>query len=120
VQKSTEGARQKHRRPRFSAVKGMQFQPHFLIRVAMLDEANALMVNSDIADCRNPPRLVGPGEVDDDFDALPCDPLQPAPVPTKVRPEIRNSLPRGRRSGTPYCAATLPPDCSGYHAAAYA
>ncbi len=35
----------------------------------------------------HPPRLVAAGETDDEFDALPCDPLQPAPVPAKVRPE---------------------------------
>lgn len=35
----------------------------------------------------HPPRLVAAGETDDEFDALPCDPLEPAPVPAKVRPE---------------------------------
>ncbi len=35
----------------------------------------------------HPPRLVAAGEADDEFDALPCDPLEPAPVPAKVRPE---------------------------------
>src|SRR5215470_11346068 len=35
----------------------------------------------------HPPRLVASGETDDEFDALPCDPLEPAPVPAKIRPE---------------------------------
>jgi len=35
----------------------------------------------------HPPKLTGPNEKDDDFDALPCDPLEPS-VPTTVsRPE---------------------------------
>jgi len=35
----------------------------------------------------HPPKVVAPGEKDDDFDALPCDPLEPS-VPTTVsRPE---------------------------------
>ncbi len=35
----------------------------------------------------HPPKVVGPGEKDDDFDALPCDPLEPS-VPTTIsRPE---------------------------------
>lgn len=33
------------------------------------------------------PKLVGPGEKDDDFDALPCDPLEPGDTPTITRPE---------------------------------
>jgi uncharacterized protein len=35
----------------------------------------------------HPPKLVGPGEKDDDFDALPCDPLEPSDPPTISRPE---------------------------------
>jgi len=35
----------------------------------------------------HPPRLVVSGETDDEFDALPCDPLEPAPVPAKARQE---------------------------------
>ena len=35
----------------------------------------------------HPPRIVGPGEKDDDFDALPCDPLEPSALPTMLRPE---------------------------------
>src|SRR5262249_35075380 len=35
----------------------------------------------------HPPRLVGPGEKDDEFDALPCDPLEPSALPTMLRPE---------------------------------
>ena len=33
------------------------------------------------------PRLVVPGERDDEFDALPCDPLEPTIQPTTARPE---------------------------------
>jgi hypothetical protein len=33
------------------------------------------------------PKVVGPGEKDDDFDALPCDPLQPTDPPLMARPE---------------------------------
>lgn len=33
------------------------------------------------------PKLVGPGEKDDDFDALPCDPLEPNDPTTISRPE---------------------------------
>ena len=40
-----------------------------------------------IDDHSHPPRLVAAGETDDEFDALPCDPLEPAPVPAKVRPQ---------------------------------
>lgn len=40
-----------------------------------------------IDDHSHPPRLVAAGESDDEFDALPCDPLEPAPVPAKVRPQ---------------------------------
>ncbi|HEX7959995.1 MAG TPA: amidohydrolase family protein [Terriglobales bacterium] len=35
----------------------------------------------------HPPRLVAPGEKDDQFDALPCDPLEPSALPTMMRPE---------------------------------
>jgi predicted TIM-barrel fold metal-dependent hydrolase len=35
----------------------------------------------------HPPRLVAPGERDDEFDALPCDPLEPTMSPTTARPE---------------------------------
>jgi hypothetical protein len=35
----------------------------------------------------HPPRLVNPGEKDDDFDALPCDPLEPSDPTTISRPE---------------------------------
>lgn len=33
------------------------------------------------------PKVVGPGERDDDFDALPCDPLEPNETPLMQRPE---------------------------------
>jgi hypothetical protein len=35
----------------------------------------------------HPPKLVDPGEKDDDFDALPCDPLEPSDPTTITRPE---------------------------------
>src|SRR5438477_7956956 len=35
----------------------------------------------------HPPKLVNASEKDDDFDALPCDPLDPADLPTTSRPE---------------------------------
>ncbi|MFZ0818669.1 MAG: amidohydrolase family protein [Candidatus Acidiferrales bacterium] len=35
----------------------------------------------------HPPRLVAPGERDDEFDALPCDPLEPTTLPTSAREE---------------------------------
>ena len=35
----------------------------------------------------HPPKLVSPGEKDDDFDALPCDPLEPSDPTTISRPE---------------------------------
>src|SRR5437762_13422016 len=33
----------------------------------------------------HPPKVVAAGEKDDDYDALPCDPLAQAPMPVKVR-----------------------------------
>ncbi|MBZ5523560.1 MAG: hypothetical protein LAP21_15105, partial [Acidobacteriia bacterium] len=35
----------------------------------------------------HPPRVVGPGEKDDEFDILPCDPLEPSDPTTIFRPE---------------------------------
>lgn len=35
----------------------------------------------------HPPKLVGPGEKDDEFDALPCDPLEPTAAGLMTRPE---------------------------------
>jgi predicted TIM-barrel fold metal-dependent hydrolase len=35
----------------------------------------------------HPPRLVAPNEKDDEFDALPCDPLEPSALPTMLRPQ---------------------------------
>jgi predicted TIM-barrel fold metal-dependent hydrolase len=35
----------------------------------------------------HPPKLVAPGEKDDDYDALPCDPLEPSDPTTISRPE---------------------------------
>src|SRR5580704_10137112 len=35
----------------------------------------------------HPPRVTGAGEHDDEFDALPCDPLEPTVPNTMTRPE---------------------------------
>src|SRR5438046_9312337 len=35
----------------------------------------------------HPPKIVGSNEKDDEFDALPCDPLEPSALPTMLRPE---------------------------------
>ena len=35
----------------------------------------------------HPPKLVASGEKDDDFDALPCDPLEPSDPTTITRPD---------------------------------
>ena len=35
----------------------------------------------------HPPRLIAQGEKDDEFDALPCDPLEPTPAGLTTRPE---------------------------------
>jgi uncharacterized protein len=35
----------------------------------------------------HPPKLVSVGEKDDDFDALPCDPLEPGDLPVVARPD---------------------------------
>jgi predicted TIM-barrel fold metal-dependent hydrolase len=35
----------------------------------------------------HPPKVVAPGEVDNEFDALPCDPLEPTALNTMTRPE---------------------------------
>ena len=35
----------------------------------------------------HPPRVVGPGETDDEFDALPCYPLEPTPVNLTLQPD---------------------------------
>jgi len=35
----------------------------------------------------HPPRVVGPGEKDDEFDVLPCYPLEPTPTNLTLRPE---------------------------------
>jgi predicted TIM-barrel fold metal-dependent hydrolase len=47
----------------------------------------AIQVIRAIDDHAHPPRVIGVGERDDDYDALPCDPLEPAPVPAKIRPD---------------------------------
>src|SRR5262249_10308944 len=35
----------------------------------------------------HPPKLVGAGDKDDDYDALPCEPLEPSDPTTVTRPE---------------------------------
>jgi|SRR5579871_5346294 len=35
----------------------------------------------------HPPRVTAPGEMDDEYDALPCDPLEPTAANTMTRPE---------------------------------
>jgi predicted TIM-barrel fold metal-dependent hydrolase len=40
----------------------------------------------------HPPKLVAAGEKDDDFDALPCDPLEQAPMPAKIREDNPNFI----------------------------
>ena len=40
----------------------------------------------------HPPKRVAPGEKDDDFDALPCDPLEQAPMPAMIRDENPNFI----------------------------
>lgn len=49
--------------------------------------AQAIEAIKAIDDHAHPPRVIGVGERDDDYDALPCDPLEPAPVPAKIRPD---------------------------------
>src|SRR5437762_3324805 len=50
----------------------------------LLAEINKIKV---IDNHSHPPRLVSSGEKDDEFDALPCDPLEPSVPPTPLRPE---------------------------------
>src|SRR5579864_1117262 len=44
----------------------------------------------------HPPKLVSPGEKDDDFDALPCDPLEPSDPTLISRPTNPNILLPGK------------------------
>jgi predicted TIM-barrel fold metal-dependent hydrolase len=50
---------------------------------ALLNEIRQLKIIDNHA---HPPALVNPGEKDDDFDALPCDPLEPTDPPATLRP----------------------------------
>jgi uncharacterized protein len=50
----------------------------------LMAEINKIMA---IDNHSHTPKLVGPGEKDDDFDALPCDPLEPNDPTTISRPE---------------------------------
>ena len=49
---------------------------------ALLSEIRQLKLIDNHA---HPPALVNPGEKDDDFDALPCDPLEPTDTPAMLR-----------------------------------
>jgi predicted TIM-barrel fold metal-dependent hydrolase len=49
---------------------------------ALLTEIRPLKIIDNHA---HPPALVNPGEKDDDFDALPCDPLEPTDPPATLR-----------------------------------
>jgi uncharacterized protein len=50
----------------------------------LLEEINKIKA---IDNHSHPPKLVSPGEKDDDFDALPCDPLEPSEPTTVSRPQ---------------------------------
>jgi len=50
----------------------------------LLEEINRIKA---IDNHSHPPKVVGPGEKDDEFDALPCDPLEPTQPTTISRPE---------------------------------
>src|SRR6516225_267752 len=50
----------------------------------LLEEINKIRA---IDNHSHPPKLVSPGEKDDEFDALPCDPLEPSTPTTISRPE---------------------------------
>src|SRR5579872_4302909 len=50
------------------AIRGQTADPQLL---AAINRIKAIDNHS------HPPRVVGPGEKDDDYDALPCDPLEP-------------------------------------------
>jgi hypothetical protein len=56
--------------PALSAQNSQELAPD----PALLNEINQIKA---IDDHSHPPALVNPGEKDDDFDALPCDPLEP-------------------------------------------
>ena len=47
----------------------------------------------------HPPRVVAEGERDDEYDALPCDPLEPTAAGTMTRREIRHTSRLGERCG---------------------
>src|SRR6516165_6709313 len=49
---------------------------------ALLTEIRQIKITDNHA---HPPALVNPGEKDDDFDALPCDPLEPTDPPATIR-----------------------------------
>src|SRR5262252_1443826 len=62
----------------FQMAKAQAADPH------LLSEINKIRA---IDNHSHPPKLVGPNEKDDDFDALPCDPLEPSDPTTISRPE---------------------------------
>src|SRR5437016_7093914 len=64
----------------------------FVVRVAHAQSPDAQLLAEinkikAIDNHSHPPKLVSPGEKDDDFDALPCDPLEPSMPTTIGRPE---------------------------------
>ena len=50
----------------------------------------------------HPPKVVSPGEKDDDFDALPCDPLEPSAPTLTSRPDNPEYIAAWKR-----CTSTL-------------
>ncbi len=60
----------------------------------LLEEINKIKA---IDNHSHPPKLVAAGEKDDDFDALPCDPLEPSDPTTISRPENPQYWPHGKR-----------------------
>src|SRR5260221_9007243 len=66
--------------------------PLFLLSVARAQNADPQLLAEinkikAIDNHSHPPKVVSPGEKDDDFDALPCDPLEPSDATTITRPD---------------------------------
>src|SRR5260370_37883581 len=64
--------------PTFTLASAQAPDPHLLV------EINQIKATDNHS---HPPKLVGPKEKDADFDALPCDPLEPSVPTTGSRPE---------------------------------
>src|SRR5262245_66408768 len=62
----------------FQTARAQAADPH------LLSEVNKIKA---IDNHSHPPKVVGAGEKDDDFDILPCDPLEPSDPTTISRPE---------------------------------